>query len=209
MTREEAIEIVKTQYPHDYVMKTALGMLIPELRESEDERIRKRLIKVVSDIAGSWPFEVYKITKKEAIAYLEKQEQEPIGTDFCTAVKNLMNLHKIKNKFTEEDYDFQAKELLKLIKQKPAEWSEEDEKKRKGLIKGLEDRMGFGWASDPFSREEYIEWLKSLRPQKKEDLPKWKPREEQMKALWEVYEGGEKQSALASLYADLKKLMED
>lgn len=41
-------------------------------------------------------------------------------------------------------------------------WSEEDEKKRNGLIKGLENRMGFGWASDPYNREEYIDWLKSL-----------------------------------------------
>ena len=68
--------------------------------------------------------------------------------------------------------------IEKQKEQKPAEWSEEDERKRNGLIKGLEDRMGFGWASDPFSREEYITWLKSLRPQ-----PHWKPSEEQMKAL--------------------------
>lgn len=32
--------------------------------------------------------------------YCEQKEQKPIGTDFRTAVKNLMNLHKIKNKFT-------------------------------------------------------------------------------------------------------------
>ena len=49
----------------------------PELRESEDERIRKGLIKVVSDIAGGWPFEEHGITKKKAIAYLEKQK-EPV-----------------------------------------------------------------------------------------------------------------------------------
>ena len=34
----------------------------------------------------------------------------------------------------------------------------------------------------------------------------WKPSDEQMKALWEVYKGGEEQAALASLYSDLKKL---
>ena len=39
---------------------------------SEDERIRNGLIKVVSDIAGGWPFEKHRITKKEAITYLEK-----------------------------------------------------------------------------------------------------------------------------------------
>lgn len=48
-----------------------------------------------------------------------QKEQKPIKTDFHTAVKNLMNLHKIKNEFTEEDYDFHAKELLELVEQKP------------------------------------------------------------------------------------------
>ena len=36
----------------------------------------------------------------------------------------------------------------------------------------------------------------------------WNPSENQMKALWEAYKGGEDQAALASLYSDLKKLKE-
>lgn len=79
--------------------------------------------------------------------------------------------------------------IEKQEEQEPAEWSEEDERKRNGLIKGLEDRMGFGWASDPFSREEYISWLKSLRPQPKQE---WSEEDEKMFAsisnlLWEGY----------------------
>lgn len=57
MTREEAIEIVKTQYSHDSVMKTALGMLIPELGESEDEWIPKELIEYLKqkgDYRSCW-----------------------------------------------------------------------------------------------------------------------------------------------------------
>ena len=50
-----------------------------------------------------------------------KKEQRPVKADFRSAVKNLMNLYKIKNNFTEEDYDFHAKELLELVKQKSAE----------------------------------------------------------------------------------------
>ena len=58
-------------------------------------------------------------TKEECNEWIKQQkEQEPIGTDFRAAVKNLMNLHKIKNEFTEEDYDFHAKELLELVEQK-------------------------------------------------------------------------------------------
>ena len=86
------------------------------------------------------------------------------------------------------------------------EWSEEDEKKRKGLIKGLEDRMGFGWASDPFSREEYIDWLKSFKPNH------WKPSGEQVEYLRQGIELFIKYASycptcLLDLYDDLKKLM--
>ena len=121
-------------------------------------------------------------------SYLEKQkEQKPVDI--------------APNQFDGITYGMQG-----YSTENPAEWSEEDERKRNGLIKGLEDRMGFGWASDPFSREEYIAWLKSLRPQ-----PHWKPSEEQMKALCSklpvVKGGGDKvQDILETLYDDLKKL---
>lgn len=104
--------------------------------------------------------------------------------------------------------EYAAQQLLGYAKHeiKSVGWSEEDEKKRKGLIKGLEDRMGFGWASDPFSREEYISWLKSLRPQ-----PNWKPSEEQMKALNVFLCTGDfsyagQATKLQELYIELKKL---
>ena len=42
MTREEAIKTVRNIYQTDKE-KEALGILIPELAESEDERIRKNL----------------------------------------------------------------------------------------------------------------------------------------------------------------------
>ena len=99
---------------------------------------------------------------------------------------------------------------LKSIKgrvQPKQEWSEEDEKKRKCLIKGLEDRMGFGWASDPFSREEYIDWLKSLRPQSQ-----WKPSELQLGCLSDAIEhynsSGYPAPKLKELLDDLKKIKE-
>ena len=71
-------------------------------------------------------------------------------------------------KTPEESLDISSAEYNKIVdecifdEQKP-KWSEEDDKKQQSLIKGLEDQLGFGWASDPFSREEYINWLKSLK----------------------------------------------
>ena len=70
---DEALERAKKYMAKGY--DVLMPEIFPELRESEDERIRKGLIEVVSDIAGSWPFEEHKITKKEALAYLEKQKE--------------------------------------------------------------------------------------------------------------------------------------
>lgn len=84
MTREEAIDIVRNNYPHVGVsgsqFETALRNLIPELRESKDERIRKDIVALIkfglNDGSAVSPGSY--TTKEEAIAYLEKQkEQKP------------------------------------------------------------------------------------------------------------------------------------
>jgi hypothetical protein len=126
-------------------------------------------------------------------------------------IKDINNLlTQLFQKMHEAGYEWDAEKLeLKKIEQKPA-WSEEDEKILNSVI---EEIMPFGECPDYptdedreyyYSRAKMIDWLKSLRPQNT-----WKPSEEQMKALWEAYKGGEEQAALASLYSDLKKLREE
>ena len=95
-----------------------------------------------------------------------------------------------------------CKDWLKSLKdrvQLKQEWSEEDEKTLKSVITNYES----GYLPSIDKRDEIIKKLKTLKLKKQ-----WKPSKEQMEALWNVYEGGEKQSALASLYNDLKKLKE-
>lgn len=69
MKKEEAIQILKTRFPHDSVIREALATVIPEfqVRESEDERIRKGLINMLSQDP--------ELHKKE-IAWLEKQKYD-------------------------------------------------------------------------------------------------------------------------------------
>lgn len=74
MERNEAIEVIKRNYPHvtesGSQFETALRLLIPELKESEDERIRKRIIHALhGDV-----LEMSEI--KEAVAWLEKQGEK-------------------------------------------------------------------------------------------------------------------------------------
>ena len=112
--------------------------IFPELRGSEDERIRKWLIDYFSSIKKTvWIFR--DITCEQILDWLEKQ--------------------------------------------KPAEWSEEDEDMLNSCISSIEEakenRYAYKETDGDTSYDHEIAWLKSLRPS-------WKPSEEQMEALNKV-----------------------
>lgn len=88
MDRKEAIEIVRDNWPEGRVLlKEALEVLIPELRESEDKRIRERLIKGMKYLSEESSF-FRDIPKDKVIAWLEKQgkiaEHYEDKLDACT-----------------------------------------------------------------------------------------------------------------------------
>lgn len=94
-----------------------------------------------------------------------------------------------------------------LIKQKPAEWSEEDEKHIHSIISTIECCKA-QYKEAIAVIEQYdsdLDWLKSLK-----DRYTWKPSDEQMDALLSEVtawtKGCPKQIVLESLYNDLKKL---
>jgi len=74
MTREEAIKILMG-HSHTPQERAALEVLIPELRESEDERIRKELVAFFIEVRNREGNEGYWHDLKVAniLAYLEKQ----------------------------------------------------------------------------------------------------------------------------------------
>ena len=87
MNREEAIKIVKSHYPaNKQMLNEALGFLIPELKESEDEKIRKDLIAFLDEIwhlGKNANFDKWdKSDCSNWIAWLEKQgEQATLQTN--------------------------------------------------------------------------------------------------------------------------------
>ena len=138
--------------------------------ESEDERIRKTLLRCCDD----WDKGQFGCMKKEDIAsiraYLEKQK------DLAAIPDELVKNYKL---FCEQG----GRELALLInainsfnkmkEQQPAEWSEEDGQWLESIIKDYEDSL----VKDKDHAaiiEIKIDFLKSLRPQ-----PHWKPSEEQ------------------------------
>ena len=195
-------------------MKTALGLLIPELRESEDERIRREIIDFIqwAEDRGTTRHDYHQAKRPAAwITYLKKQKEIPTDAKqerVINAARRVLNnwLYgdvnaDVSGDLTELEYafkDYDGEDEQK--EQKPAEWSEEDELMRTAVIQTLKMFGGRG------TTEMQIDWLKSLRPQ-----PHWKPSEEQMKHLERCFSHGHtsqlpNQHILESLYNELKKL---
>lgn len=85
MTREEAINTVRNIYQTDKE-KEALSVLIPELRESEDERIRKEIVKYFEGYTGG---DNISLRFSQWIAYLEKQKENPWSEEDEAIVKTM------------------------------------------------------------------------------------------------------------------------
>lgn len=215
--------------------RIALETLIPELKESEDERIRKWLIDYFKNVGNTWIHR--EISPEQILSYLEKQkdhfrddtkmvEQKPADDKaFEKWIDDWWKHNKVNNpdsydKGDEIQFDKRGfKNFCRGIRnmyaeQSPAEWGEKDEKMIKSILFVLESYVSHSEsASSPSLITTYptyykeIDWLKSLRPQ-------WRPSEEQMEALKKAYEdafecpeGGVPHLVLQSLLSDLQKLM--
>ncbi len=176
-------------------VREALDSIDKELKrfESEDEGIRKELKEAFEayDIESSWNG----IPIRSIFAWLEKQkEQKPVVTHGETYHVDTLGTQQV---------------IAGKMPQKPAEWSEEDEKMLKCCLIAInhyEKTCNIGdHLPTKFNINGYLasvdkvkSWLKSLRPH-------WKPSEEQMKAL-EAATVRYQSTGLESLYENLKKL---
>lgn len=157
MTREEAIKVVRNIYQTD-AEKEALETLIPELKESEDERI----IKTLQEYVKTRNWNLGGPTQDEVLAWLERQkEKEHIcdSTQFDEGFKTGLEIGLRKQKECDNETEVQKsyregmnagrKEVfdhpeyygLQLRRmydyetgERNPEWSEEDEKVRKWLL---------------------------------------------------------------------------
>lgn len=164
----------------------ALEAMFPELKESEDEKIRKALIKAVEDNIFCYEF----VHKKDMLAWLEKQGKCPNKVivskelyehirNTCACIDDAMSSETLVdvNDYLEQA-DKSAKNAFEMIKkqgeQKPVAWSEEDEKILDSIIFKLQHDGGIIY-------QDKIDWLKSLKPQSH-----WKPTKEQLGDLLEI-----------------------
>ena len=178
--------------------KKAGTTVLPELRESEDEEIYREIYSIVhnyyerkADLFASPRRKKETLEKWEkAKAYLEKQKDNKLAPRVlpCSAAWF-------------EDGEEKQKE------QKPAEWSEEDEKKLEDLTSLLAILEGCSTVNLGTSAK-YCFWLNSIRSRLKSS-GNWKPSKEQMDSLRDTIvqtKGFSYSIFLPELYEDLKKL---
>jgi hypothetical protein len=159
------------------------------LAESEDERIRKEIIDfLVKERKGRWA------------QWLEKQkEQKPKAKAKSPLSPHELYDAKIEGISQGRQDVIDHPEQFGL--QKPAEWSEEDEKMLADTLKSL---RRYQLSMPNYQVELQIRWLKSLRPS-------WKPSEEQIRLLQYLSKGidvaSHERHILDDMIDDLKKLM--
>ena len=150
--------------------------IFSELKESEDEKIKQKIIKLIKKSNEVGGYALHKWEADEMLVWLEKQgEQKPTDIYPIFRVGDIIR-HKEQG-FTckiiavDTEYrlsecngthlPFDSQDAYELVEHKPAEWSEEDESN----IKALESILYY---DKKLPKDLYLrlnDWLKSLRPQ--------------------------------------------
>lgn len=214
---KEALERAKAGMPLDEVF--------PELKESEDERIREEIIEFLT--YGIWSeTTIDKVKQSQRYAkwiyYLEKQKEQQ-SADVSEKIKELCSKYPLnKNVASKQELSayhqglaFGATKIAEYLgAHQPAEWSEEDKEYLAACIDVIDNFYTLSGELKSLTkinvlRKEYAEklksWLKSLRPQ-----PHWKPSKEQLNALHAfvgMIHPDARYDAVLSLLNDLQKLL--
>ena len=185
------------------IMEEDIIKIFPELKESEDETIRKALIEMVHDTTGDELWVDYGIHKEETLAWLEKQGEQKtevkyvytkfqIG-DTIVEIKPNGYCQPVRVKYIgdgayscESDdgkrslsFPIINQDDYELVEQKHA-WSEEDEKKLNYLIALLQNSTMTNVALSATNEgiEDFLKSLKNrVQPQPQQE---WSKEDEMM-----------------------------
>lgn len=186
-----AIKVLQETNPSDVGIQNWVNDNVPELRESEDERIREEIANLIMQSTCNTK-EFYR--KRELIEWLEKQGQKPAwgkeDRDYYDAIIAKLEVTQDDAALTDNQMEF-----LKSLKDRvhlKQEWSEEDY----AMIEAATN------LAHEYGRHGLWVWLKSLKQRHT-----WKPSDEQIEVLESLIENRSIQRRhLVSLYEQLKKL---
>ena len=219
---EKAVQaaMLAKQDTESAVTVQTLEEIFPELRESEDERIRKAIIKFIDgDYTQRW---ITDETKASWIDWLEKQsEQKPIEwtmdnveelTEFENAMMHIGGSFFGEHQGLDPNDTFVVKEQARiLLEMAPKqEWSAKDENFLNATIAYLRDAYSKDKIDFKDTAKNCVNWLKSLRPQNT-----WKPSDEQIRVVNRLRHcflsdvSGNDIVILDALLEQLKKLREE
>ena len=143
--------------------------LDPELKESKDERIRNFISNELACLRAADEKGTVRYNElTEAIAWVEKHgEQKP-------------------DDLIEESYQQQADDLIDMVTEKPAEWSEEDEQIFNVMKSELEKYIMLKQYGTPLSVYD-MEWFKSLKERiRLQPQQKWSEEDEKVEPKFGV-----------------------
>jgi hypothetical protein len=182
---EQAMERARQFFKKPYLEDSAgiVGYIFPELAESKDERIRKRLVEYFEGYYDGFATDRNHVNVhweglevKEVLAWLEKQgKTSPI-------LSNSSNIGKVEQKPAEdrymEGYLNGINDASKTLKS--AGWSEEDKIRLDRICKTLwKNRKGD--TDEIFQQEQDVDWLKSLKDRvQPQSQPTWSEEDEEM-----------------------------
>jgi len=209
---DEAIKLAKDSYNYpSYPGFIRADVVFPELKESEDEKIRKAIIEFFELQDDNTTYSL--VPKKDIITWLEKQgEQKPAElsqsvvtetSDQVWSEEDESNLdlaiyHIRREPYRESDVE-PIVDWLRTLKdrvqpQPKQEWSEEDSYMLESIVSDF--------AAGHKSSIGQDKWLKSLKPQNH-----WKPTEPQLVSLTIASDRNDRVGfELTQLLKELKKL---
>ena len=163
---------------------------------------RDQLEKAMADAGYAFDFEKKELKEIEN----EEYDGEDYGIDSLWHAKNILEktLGEVEGYQTDDgilDHKCAISFIDKLYKQKPAEWSEEDESNFQGIIDELKANKHHAPDSDLPTYDRFLSWFKSLK-----ERYVWKPSDEQIDAL-EHFVRSIGESGFASPYDDNTRLL--
>lgn len=204
---DEALKaVVVAHKDEDRHLKATLERIFPELKELDDEMIRKAIRYAIGQSTHSDGTLINGVSSEEALAWLKRQGEH----NHAWSEEDEKNLNDAILFIETGTYSLDKDNLINWLKslkdcvQSKVEWSEADKNRFNNLIFLVECSN----ENEPTKKGfiNFINRLKSLRHQNA-----WRPSLAQINALSIVSKGSAPDDieAIVSLYNDLKKLREE